>query len=105
MLFNFPAPKHIARSFLLAYSTELKLQMTDILQSIPELQRILPDSSSSDHILRSYITVPHNSFVPFEFHNQLQIILLGIDVYNLIGMNLSICGHKIYSALVPGPCL
>lgn len=41
LLFNFLVPKHIAKSFLLAYFPELKLRLTNILQSKPELSRIL----------------------------------------------------------------
>lgn len=70
-LFNFSAPKHIVRSFLLAYFTELNLQMINTSQSITELQRILPGFFSSTHIHSSHVMAPHGSFVPSEFHNQL----------------------------------
>lgn len=80
MLFNFPVPKHIASSFQLAYFTQLNLQMINILQSITDLQRIQPGFFSSAHIHSSHVTAPHGSFVPFEFYNQLLIILLDIGV-------------------------
>ena len=68
-LFNFPLPKHISSSFQLAYFTQLNLEMTNISQSITDLQRILPGSFSSAHIHSSHVMTPHGSFVPFEFHN------------------------------------